>query len=436
MAFWLRRQQTPAQLRAQGQGLYGTPYTDAQMRAMAGTNIHSIIDPQLAQINRSYADKARLGGEAIRNVTDAYAKSLGSEAGTFHDIYGTAAGQINRLNDALGTAMAGGGAGAEFNGALAGAGQDMGAADQFAQLTQNAGNDALASNVSAEQALIGAGAGYAAYGAAVPGFARQQGIGEIGRFANTVEQGRQAETGALTSRIPQMISDAYNQYLNQNQATRTSTGNFVSAGLDRNQTGLLAAQAAAAEASRFKVTSGQNQQSIDYQTGRPYYNPNTTTGAPGSFTDAQIQNFYGATHKAGVDKFGQKTMVALPFAQAQRNIKSYLMARGLPSDPASVSRAMGAAQIYGQAAAPAAAAPSVPFGQPTITPSLGPGFAGGQFTAPQINPPASAGTGQTPPQPGSKPAGHPRAVWHANASPPGWFEQHAAGRGTIWQRVK
>jgi hypothetical protein len=181
------------------------PTPDNVLGEQVSQNVHSQLDPLIAEIMRSTAQQAgQIGG-----LTDTYAARLAPFEGAAKERYATAAAGSAGVAQSLADRMSGAGtdAGAGLRAKLEAINAPGALVENIAggaaDFGRNAGNAGYSTDASALQELIAAGATAQNYAGALPGLARLEGQQQVGRA-----QGEgQRQIGEVRSRIPGMTAD-------------------------------------------------------------------------------------------------------------------------------------------------------------------------------------------------------------------------------------
>lgn len=248
--------------------------SDAEISRLAGSDVASIIDPQIARITERISGQARQGHDAITKAYGGLAESAKDVAGNVRQDYGQAEGDLAATTGALGEFLKGRGASAfaDLSGKLGDAGLPQDAVQDAAGgaqgLAAGAAGEAAGRGFSGLTRTIGERAANLGYADKLPGLAALSGA-DLGR---THEAGMRElldnSLGDITAQIPGLTSELARGYrgdeitkAGQRSGHKSGLAQLASAflqgTLNRDASTKIADAARNLDASQFNQTLGQ-----------------------------------------------------------------------------------------------------------------------------------------------------------------------------------
>ena len=332
-------------------GAQFAPATDAQLRQQAATYINSIINPVLARIKSTYADRSRDSTANIRGYTTFLQNRLNPIAGQVQQEYTSQQNEQRGIDAALTSFLTQAGmTGANNLGASLDAIGQTGApsaptVNALTDLGSGLAAAATATGSSTMSRLAAQRASDVAYARELPGLAGLTGMQNQRRMEASLNQQMGDELGALTDQVPGLTQTFYQSLLDREFDKAVARQGFLSD--ERNlQTGSAAAAAEplpgqgifnekASREAHFYVDNRGNF-ILDAQGNRIPYNPpedapSTSTG-PASLAkrigDSALgvaQGLFNSTTKRK-DKFGRVTesKTPVPNQRAYAQVYAYV----------------------------------------------------------------------------------------------------------------
>lgn len=227
-----------------------SPLTDQQIRSRATTDVHSQVDPIVADIRRQIGAQTRAGMGAIGGYTNQLAGQLGAYQGSAANIYGQAQASQAGSDAALSGMLSG--QGDELARALA---SKLGAAGMGQPVIDKTTGEVKATGAGSAGALYGTGSaslsalisqGASAqdYAAKLPGIARLGGLQQAGNLQLSANKNMADQIGAVTSQVPGAVTSAITKY----RGDELDKALARQANETKQTEAILGAQAAAAKA--------------------------------------------------------------------------------------------------------------------------------------------------------------------------------------------
>lgn len=215
----------------------------------ARSEVQSQIDPIIADITRSYNDRAAAGTESLKAYGESLANSLAGLSGRIGGYYSTAQQNEASLDAALRQALSGQGQSLAnaLSLELARTGQDTSPAAGVAATGAGAGNAAYAIGSASLAQLLSQGAAAQAYGAKLPGIAGLEGLQRAGALQRESSAGLADALGQIRSEVPGLVTSTTQNLKNWALQQWLARTGFAT---DTARINTSAANAAAAEAGR------------------------------------------------------------------------------------------------------------------------------------------------------------------------------------------
>lgn len=327
-----------------GRGLfpntYGAPMGEGAIWNASSKRAQSMMDPLLARLLKTYTARGEQGSRAIADLTRQYADRLGTIAPAVRSEYQASENRLSGAGAALADYIRN--EGAQMSNSLGETAAQAGTSGVAPQAEAAAGNLGVgisgaqaAANFAGMSTLIGQGADRVAAAQMLPGFARMEGIQQMGAFQGQLQRDYEDQVMGLLSQIPGLTTNLYGTLSSRDMANRqglaerdAAIASFLSQGLDRNQ-----------RADISEAELGMRAQELQFQNDWFNADPDNFEGSGSSagltakdLAEMKTAGFQGAVQLAGqlasghLDQNGNPIQGAKPaqYNEVQRQVYEYL----------------------------------------------------------------------------------------------------------------